>query len=198
MFESEEEFLEGKPGIFEIETEDGKFSTSFDRAYYSVRGGRFSFIIEQSGVGKEYKVLYEDITKNEDGTLSFEYMDTIRTVRRFKDEDGIFLMQYEMPFPVEYIEKMMEMPVGVEQSIKAFSDPETGEVKELIYDIGELGAFFRSEGFWSLSDEGMTKSLDNMKATPLSFQSAKNTVAKWDAGSKINISEVNPDEELEE
>jgi hypothetical protein len=202
MSEEIEDFLDAKPGVLEGEDEDGKFITFFDKAYYFTSNGRFGFIISQGGVGKEYDVLYEEIEKSDDGTLSFEYMGFKRVIRRFRDEDGTFFMQYEMPFPAEYMEQMMEKSategLSMQQSIEAFADPESGEVKGFIYDIDGVGTFFRVDSSWKIPDQEMAASLDGMESVPLSFESAKQAVKKWDGGSSINVSDLDPNKESEE
>jgi hypothetical protein len=197
------EFFDGKPAVIEVESSDGEvLSHLIDYATYVFNDGKFDLHVGRSGTEFVYDVFYEDIKKEDGGTLSFEFEGTKRKIRRLVDEDGMFLMTYEMPFPADYMEKMMmgssEENLSMNQVIEAFSDPQYGEVKGFIYEIDGLGTFFRVDSSWKISSSELAETLDDMAATPLSFQSARNAVEKWDKGEKLNISEINPNEEREE
>jgi len=191
------EFFSGDPVVFESysENESQPIRRVVDRAHYSFSNGFFSLVVESSNHVHEYDtVLYEDINTLEDGTLSFEFQGSERRIREIQDEDGVFIMQYEMPFPAQAMKEMIKVDGKdnkfASQSVQALADNESGEVKGFVYVIDNLGMFFRSNGEWDLPTPEMLEILDTSESIELTVQGAKKVIKDWDEGKKMAASEL--------
>jgi hypothetical protein len=152
-------------------------------------------VINSGGNVKVYDlVAYEDIDIAEDGTISFEFQGYSRRIRPIQDEDGSFIMDYRMPFSAEAMRAMITMDgknnTLIDQSIDALVDPESGEVRGFVYDISNLGLFFRSDSKWGYPTPEMLEMLEESNSVPLTLDGAKQAVAKWDKGKGVSAEEL--------
>lgn len=190
-------FFGGDPAILEKPVPGREESELHvvDSVYYIFSDGDFSLYVQTSGNVLSYDtVLYEDIKQEEDGTISFEFQGSERRIRPITDEDGSFIMQYEMPFPARAIKELIKVEGSstspIRQTVEALVDEETGEVQGFIYNISKLGLFFRSNGEWDIPTPEMLETLETSNSIPLSMGGAKKVVREWDEGNKMNVSDL--------
>jgi len=70
--------------------------------------------------------------------------------------------------------------VDFNQSVEALVDTELNQVVTLVYDIENLGTFFRIDGKWTLGTSDIAIEFDGTEITELDYEKASELVKRFD------------------
>ena len=190
MSYEEIKFFNGKPAA--IESKSGPIL--LDSVKYVFDNGSFYLLAEHGGRQIEYNVLYEDIDVSKEDRLEFEYIDEQKVIRRLLEADGEWILDQEMPMNPNILEQIIEADGQTEedtmQTVQALVNPENEEVVGAIYDVTNLGIFFRADEEWDSPTPEMLETLEASNSYSIKNDRAKEFVSEWDSGREMKLSDL--------
>jgi len=199
MSYEEIKFFDGKPAV--LEDRDGL--VLLESVKYVFDNGRFSLLAAHGGRFVEYNVLYEDIDISEEDRLEFEYFDEKKIVmRRLSSSDGKWILDQEMEMSPSILEQIIEEDSRTEedtmQTVQALVDPEAEKVVGAIYEVSNLGIFFRSNNEWDLPTEEMLETLETSTSHIIKNDLAKAFVEEFDSAGEMSMEDLQQYKQEEE
>jgi hypothetical protein len=91
-----------------------------------------------------------------------------------------------------------EATVDLEQSVEALTNPDSGELVAVIFTVNDLGIFARSNGKWVPMNSEEADKYDGSNITDIKVDMWGDLVAKFDAGQKMNETDLEAYAALEE
>jgi hypothetical protein len=204
MADISSEIIFDTPGVLEKLSGENTFKASIYRAIYEEFGGDGDE--NQSGIqpigasGIRYPVDKEMITTNPDnGTIEFSSYDGTYAIRKFQESDSEWFL-YGLPLEPKMMEDIMakDEQVEMEQSVEALTNPDSGELVAVIFTVNDLGIFARSNGKWVPMNSEEADKYDGSNITDIKVDMWGDLVAKFDAGQKMNETDLEAYAALEE
>lgn len=190
MSYEEIKFFEGKPVVLEAETGP----VLLDSLRYVFDNGEFFLLARHGQHEVEYNVLYEDIDLSEEDRLEFDYFGQQKVVRRLSEKDGEWILSQEMPMDPDILEQIVESDALTEedtmQTVEALVDADSEEVVGVIYNVTNLGMFFRAEGEWDTPTPEQLEMLESSDSYMIKNDQAKKFVSEWDKNKKMKLSDL--------
>jgi hypothetical protein len=91
-----------------------------------------------------------------------------------------------------------EETVDLEQSVEALTDSDSGELIAVIFTVNGLGTFARSNNKWVPMNPEEADKYDGSNITDIKVDMWKDLVDKFDAGQKMNETDLEAYAALEE
>lgn len=76
------------------------------------------------------------------------------------------------------------------QTVQALVNPDNEEVVGAIYDVTNLGIFFRVDDRWGSPTPEMIETLESSNSYSIKDDRAKEFVSKWDSSKKMKLSDL--------
>jgi hypothetical protein len=83
-----------------------------------------------------------------------------------------------------------EATVELEQSVEALTNPDSGDLVAVIFTVEGLGAFSRSSNKWVPMTPEEAEKYDGSNITDIKVDMWKDLVDKFDAGEKMNETDL--------
>lgn len=193
-----EEVLFPSTGVIEKTSGEDTYTLPVLEAIYLTYGGdndeKESGLLVRGGRGMFYPVAKDALSVDEaKGTIEFSSYDGTYVIRKFQESDSEWFSN-GIPLTPQMMEEIMakDEEVGVEQSVEALSDPESGEVVAVVYDVENLGTFFRIDGKWVAATPEQADKFDGSNIIDIEYDKAQELVDMWDAGDTILEGELAP------
>ena len=152
-------------GILEKTSREGVFKRYiFGATLTSSTGNPDDFItVDMGDYGYEYLVDSEDVTIESDGSVSFEAFEAKYVIRKVSEAEDLRNLNPEL----EDSEELTAEGQGTEirQSVEALVDASIDQVVTIVYDVENLGTFFRIDGKWRLGTPEIAAEFDGTDIT---------------------------------
>jgi hypothetical protein len=83
-----------------------------------------------------------------------------------------------------------EAAVELEQSLEALTNPDSGELVALIFNVNDLGMFFRFENKWVALNREEAEKYDGSNIIDIKLDMWKDLVDKFDAKEMMNETDL--------
>jgi len=177
-------------GILEKTSREGVFKRYiFGATLTSLTGNPDDFItVDMGDYGYEYLVDSEDVTIESDGSVSFEAFDAKYVIRKVSEADDLRNLNPEL----EDREELTAESQGTEirQSVEALVDASIDQVVTIVYDVENLGTFFRIDGKWRLGTPEIAAEFDGTDITELDYDKSVELVARFDDNELITSKDL--------
>lgn len=204
-----EEVIFSKPGVLVKETGDNPFERAFLNVVHVQHVDELSdqdyIVLGGTGLPMVYPTPRDAIRGSEDeGKIEFSAYGNEYVLRNFVEEDSEWFTGFGLPLSPEMMEEIVakDETVGVSQSVEALTDEESKELMTVVYDVENLGTFFRIEGEWKMGTPEIAEEYDGAVVTPIEYNKATELVEKFDAGEKMTEDDLDeyaaPEEEDED
>ena len=199
----EEVTIFNTPGVLVKETGDQTFERPFFNVVHIQHVEELSdedyIVLGGKGLPMVYPTAFEAIKGSEDeGKIEFSSYGNEYVLRKFQEDDSEWFTGFGLPLSPEMMEEIMvkDEQVGIDQSVEALTHSETGKLLTVVYDVENLGTFFRVDGAWKAGTPELAATFDGAEITPIKYESAKELVEKFDADEELNINDyASPEEE---
>lgn len=191
MVYEEIDFFGGRPAV--LETSGEPVPLLF--AKYIFDSGYFYLFAATPSKPIEFKdVLYEDIDTSKEGRIEFDSQGSKVVMRSLEEEDGVWLLPQSMPMNPkilgDFLKKDHETEEDIMQTVQALVNPDTEEISAIIFDVSNLGIFFRTNNEWDYPTPDMLDVLESTDSYVIKDDLAKDFVAEWDKGKKMKLSDL--------
>jgi hypothetical protein len=199
----EEVVIFGTPGVLVKETGEETFERAFFNVVHIQHVPEFSdqdfIVLGGKGLPMVYPTAFDAIRGSEDeGKIEFSSYGNEYVLRKFTEEDSEWFTGFGLPLSPEMMEEIVakDEEVGIEQAIEALTNEETGELLTVVYDVENLGSFFRVDGAWKAGTPELAEPFDGAVVTEIKYEKAEELVKRFDAGESMNVDDL-ADYELE-
>ena len=177
-------------GILEKTSREGVFKRYiFGATLTSSTGNPDDFItVDMGDYGYEYLVDSEDVTIESDGSVSFEAFEAKYVIRKVSEAEDLRNLNPEL----EDSEELTAEGQGTEirQSVEALVDASIDQVVTIVYDVENLGTFFRIDGKWRLGTPEIAAEFDGTDITELDYDKSVELVARFDDNELITSKDL--------
>jgi len=184
-----EEVLFNKPGVLVKETGDDPFERPFLNIVHVQHIDELSdqdyLVLGGTGLPMVYPTPRDAIRgSEEEGKIEFSSYGNEYVLRNFTEEDSEWFTGFSLPLSPEMMEEIVakDETVGVSQAVEALTDEESGKLLTVVYDVENLGTFFRIDGEWKMGTPEIAEEYDGAVVTPVKYEKATELVEKFDAG----------------
>lgn len=184
-----EEVLFNKPGVLVKETGDNPFERPFLNIVHVQHIDELSdqdyLVLGGTGLPMVYPTPRDAIRgSEEEGKIEFSSYGNEYVLRNFTEEDSEWFTGFGLPLSPEMMEEIVakDETVGVSQAVEALTDEESGKLLTVVYDVENLGTFFRIDGEWKMGTPEIAEEYDGAVVTPVKYEKATELVEKFDAG----------------
>lgn len=184
-----EEVLFNKPGVLVKETGDDPFERPFLNIVHVQHIDELSdqdyLVLGGTGLPMVYPTPRDAIRgSEEEGKIEFSSYGNEYVLRNFTEEDSEWFTGFGLPLSPEMMEEIVakDETVGVSQAVEALTDEESGKLLTVVYDVENLGTFFRIDGEWKMGTPEIAEEYDGAVVTPVKYEKATELVEKFDAG----------------
>lgn len=204
-----EEVLFSKPGVLVKETGDNPFERAFLNIVHVQHIDELSdqdyLVLGGTGLPMVYPTPRDAIRgSEEEGKIEFSSYGNEYVLRKFTEEDSEWFTGFSLPLSPEMMEEIVakDETVGVSQAVEALTDEDTKKLLTVVYDVENLGSFFRIGGEWKMGTPEIAEEYDGAVVTPIKYEKAAELVEKFDAGEEITEDDLEeyaaPEEEEDE
>jgi hypothetical protein len=186
-----EQILFGSYGVIEKLTGEDTYKKPFCPPVYlqhteDAHGDRQSNLLVG---GYLYPIDLEGLGIDGDrGTIAFRAFDGTYLIRTFQESDSEWFAA-GIPLTTDLMEKIMEIDeqIGTGLSVEVLVDETTQEVVAIVFNVDNLGVFFRMSQKWELATAALSAQYDGAVCFDIIYHKAKDIVSMWDAGKKIRM-----------
>jgi hypothetical protein len=177
-------------GILEKTSREGVFKRYiFGVTLTSSTGNPDDFItVDMGDYGYEYLVDSEDVTIESDGSVSFEAFDAKYVIRKVSEADDLRHLNPELKDSEELTAE--SQGTEIKQSVEALVDASIDQVVTIVYDVENLGTFFRIDGKWRLGTPEIAAEFDGTDITELDYDKSVELVARFDDNELITSKDL--------
>lgn len=186
-----EQIIFGSFGVIEKLSGEDRYKKPFGPPVYlqhteGARGDRQSNLLVG---GYLYPIDFEGLVINEDrGTITFRAFDGTYLIRTFQESDSEWFSA-GIPLTSDLMERIMEIDeqIGTGLSVEGLVDEATQELVAIVFNVENLGVFFRINQKWEPATAALSAQYDGAVCFDIIYHKAKEIVSMWDAGKKIRM-----------
>jgi hypothetical protein len=180
-------------------------TTAFEYAYFDSENSGYLTFASSNAIPLIFEVQEQELNKKEsNNTISFESSGYNYIIRSLREEDGIWMSNYQIPLPVEVLEKIIDQASESmymayrndynpkEELLVALALPDSDFIYGLMYS-SESGDWIRVNSEWVLMSP-VDNTFEDSVALPISPNRAEEYIEKYDS-EKLTISDTETYEE---
>ena len=192
-----EEIVFSKPGVLVKNTGENPFEKAFLSVTHVQHVDELAdqdyLVLGGTGLPMVYPTPRDALQgSEEEGKIEFSSYGNEYVLRNFTEEDSEWFTGFGLPLSPDMMEEIVakDEETGVSQAVEALTDEESGNLLTVVYDVENLGTFFRIDGEWKMGTTEIAEEYDGAVVTPIELLKAKELVEKYDAGEELKESDL--------